>query len=503
MKILLGSSEAFPYSKTGGLADMTGALAKTLARRGHQVGLVTPLYQGIRERFPGMRRLDWVLDFPLGRARAKGGVWELEPAERLSIYFIDQPGFYDRPSLYQREHVDYPDNAERFVFFSKAVAHLGLQLPWKPELVHAHDWQTGLVPLLLRHQEGGPEGLRAPRTCLTIHNLAYQGLFPADRFELTNLPWDYFTPEGVEFYRQFGCLKAGIAFADALTTVSPRYAREITTEEYGCGLDGLLRHRHNLLFGILNGVDYEEWKTSGNPNLKHSFSAEDLSGKEANKIELQKELGLPPDAHVPLFGSIGRLVEQKGVSILLGALEQMLSANVQFVSLGTGLPSFVRAFQELARRFPSQVAVRIGFDEGLSHRIEAGCDFFLMPSRFEPCGLNQMYSLRYATIPIVRITGGLDDTVIDVRENAEKANGIKFGEYSSQALAKAIRKALVLYQETALFERFRQNATAADFSWEHMAAEYVKVYERALGAHTGPSPAAEGVAAPDYGPCPA
>jgi starch synthase len=278
------------------------------------------------------------------------------------------------------------------------------------------------------------------------------------------------------------CLKAGIAYGDVITTVSPRYASEITTVEFGCGMDGLLRQRQHSLFGILNGVDYEEWNTTNNPHLNSPYSKEDLAGKVANKLALEAELGLPGDADVPLFGCISRLVEQKGVDLLLGALEEMLGTNLKFVLLGTGLPVFEQAFQALARRFPAQVAVRIGFNEALSHRIEAGCDFFLMPSRFEPCGLNQMYSLRYGTIPLVRRTGGLDDTVVDIREDAAKANGIKFDECSSAAVAKGVRKALALYQEPELFSHFRKNAIAADFSWDRTALQYLEVYRKAASA---------------------
>jgi starch synthase len=479
MRILLASSEVHPYSKTGGLADMVGSLAKTLAHGGHRVGIVTPLYAGIRERFPQLKRLNLPLEFPLGAQPVRGDTWSLEPIEGLSMYFVDQPAYYERAELYQDEGTDYPDNAERFMFFSKAAAHLALHLPWTPEVLHVHDWQASPAALLLRHQRKLAGQGSTPGVCLTIHNLAYQGLFPAAKYALMNLPGDYFSPRGVEFYGQMSCLKTGIVYSDVITTVSPRYAREITTEEMGCGLDGLLRQRNSSLVGILNGVDYELWNTISDTYLKHPYSATDLGGKTANKLELQKEFGLPVDATIPLFGNIGRLTEQKGVEIMLGALEEMLSARLQFVAIGSGSPAFQRAYQELARRHPSQVAVRIGFDEGLSHRIEGGCDFFLMPSRFEPCGLNQMYGLRYGTIPIVRTTGGLDDTVIDVREDAGKANGIKFVEYTATALAKGIRKALALYEDPELFHRFRANAMAADFSWDRTVAEYVNVYEKA------------------------
>src|SRR5436190_767166 len=481
MRILLASSEVHPYSKTGGLADMVAALAKTLARAGHQVGLVTPLYAGIRERFPEIQRLDWSLDLPLGPNRVQGEVWALQPADGFTLYFIHQPDFYYRPSLYQRpDGSDYPDNAERFIFLSECVVHLARYLPWQPEIVHAHDWQVGLVPLLVRHEKRTTGWGTAPPGVLTIHNLAYQGVFPRGRYPLTNLPWEYFNTDGVEFYGYWSCLKAGIAFADVLTTVSPRYAREITTPEFGCGLDGLLRRRQRDLVGILNGVDCDEWNTTHNPFIKHPYSADNLESKTAGKLDLQKEFGLPVSETIPLFGSINRLPDQKGVDIQLGALEEMLGADLQFIQLGSGSAVFEQAYRDLARRYPAKVAVRIGYDHALSHRVEAGADFFLMPSKFEPCGLNQMYSLRYGTIPIVRITGGLDDTVVDISEDAEHADGIKFKEYSSRALAKSIRKALAMYQEPELLNHFRTNGINADFSWDQTAQRYLDVYRRAL-----------------------
>jgi starch synthase len=275
------------------------------------------------------------------------------------------------------------------------------------------------------------------------------------------------------------CLKTGLVFSDVLTTVSPRYSREILTPELGCGLDGLLRTRQNALFGILNGSDYEVWDTLTDPYIQ-TYSASDLTGKARNKELLQKELGLPVEPAIPLFGSIGRLVEQKGVDILLATVPEMMRLRLQFVLLGNGTAECESKFAAFTSEFPAQFAMRSGFDEALSHRIEAGADFFLMPSRFEPCGLNQMYSLRYGTIPIVRATGGLDDTVIDVREDAEKANGIKFHEYSAPALSKAVRKALALYAEPELFHQFRLNGMSADFSWDRTAAEYINVYKRAV-----------------------
>jgi starch synthase len=478
MRILMASSEVLPYSKTGGLADMAGALAKFLARVGHKVGVVTPLYGGLRQKWTEMRPLDWKLDVPLGAGRAGGNIWTLEPSPGLTIYFIEHPQFFDRGGLYQERGVDYPDNAERFIFFSKCVTHLARYLPWRPELLHAHDWQTALAALLVHDQKTREGWASAPPVCLTIHNLAYQGNFAASKYALANLPDLYFQPEGVEFYGFMNCLKAGISYADQITTVSPRYAREITTEAFGCGLDGVLRRRQSVLHGILNGVDYEEWKTEGNPWLKCSYSLADLSGKAANKAVLQREFGLPEAPDTPLFGTVTRLAEQKGVDLQLGALQEMLAGNMQFVLLGSGQREYERGFRRLAERYPSKCAVQIGFDTGLSHRLEAGCDFYLMPSRFEPCGLNQMYSLRYGATPIVRATGGLDDSVTDISQDTGKADGIKFSEYTVRALSKAIRKAQALYADKPLLRHYQRNGMARDFSWDRTAAAYAALYER-------------------------
>ncbi len=478
MRILVATSEVYPFSKTGGLADAVGALSKALAKAGHQVGIVTPLYRGIRERFPKMQKADWRFDLPLGPKRVGAELWTLAAAERLTIYFVQQPGYFDRVGLYGERGADYDDNGERFIYFDKCVANLARYLPWRPEVLHVHDWHTGLVPMLVSHQVRADGWLKPPRLCLTIHNLAYQGCFPRSHFALTNLPGNLFTPDTAEFYGQLNCLKAGIAGADVITTVSPRYAREITTQELGAGLDGLLRQRQNALVGILNGVDYEEWNTVGNPHLAASYSAADLTGKAECKRTLQAEFALVINSDVPVFGCVTRLADQKGMDLALEALDEMLTAEMQFVLLGSGAAECERAFQELAQRFPGQVGVRLGYDQSLAHRIEAGSDFYLMPSRFEPCGLNQMYSLRYGTVPIVRRTGGLDDTIVDAVENLAAANGIKFSDCSAQALARAMRKALALYQEPELLIQYRQNGMAAEFSWDQVVKQYLAVYRK-------------------------
>jgi starch synthase len=481
MKILLASSEVYPFSKTGGLADMVGALGRALVHAGHEAVIVSPLYRGIRNKFPQLRPVDWQFDLPMGSHRAQGGLWVLDQPGEARAYFVEQAGYFDRAGLYLENNLGYPDNAERFIFFSKCVAHLARYHAWRPDIIHVHDWQVGLVPALVLQQRKEGWG-DAPPTCLTIHNLAYQGVFPGEDFALANLPADYFAPDGVgaEFYGLLNCLKGGIVFADSLTTVSPRYAREITTEEFGCGLDGVLRNHAGKMTGILNGVDYGEWNTTKNPRLWRAYTVARMTGKAFNKRELQRELKLPMAENVPLFGTISRLAEQKGVDIQLGALEEMLNSNIQFIQLGNGSPEYERGYRDLARRYPGKVAVRFVYDETMSHRIEAGCDFFLMPSRFEPCGLNQMYSLRYGTIPVVRATGGLDDSVIDYTQDPDAANGVKFYEYTSRALAKGIRKALAVYERPELFRQFRRNAMRADFSWEKTVGEYLEVYQRTI-----------------------
>ncbi|MCW5557701.1 MAG: glycogen synthase GlgA [Verrucomicrobiae bacterium] len=482
MHLLHAASELHPFSKTGGLADMVAALTRTLARAGHTVEVVTPLYRGLAERFRNLQPAEWRFDVRLGAGLVPGAFWRADPEPGLRLWFVDQPGFYDRPGLYNAHQVDYPDNAARFTFLSKAALLLARHLTPRVDLVHGHDWQTGLLPLLVHHARVAQEWSEAPRTLFTIHNLAYQGWFSPEDWSLTNLPDSWFHLESALHHGHWNCLKGGLAVADALTTVSPTYAREIRTPEYGCGLDGLLRRREAELTGILNGVDYAEWNTTANPALPHAYDAEHLEGKAANKRELQQELGLAPREDLPLFANISRLTDQKGADLQLDAVESLLAAGqpFQFALLGSGHPGLEASYRDLAQRHPGTVAATIGFDPELAHRIEAGADFFLMPSRFEPCGLNQLYSLRYGTVPIVRATGGLEDSVVDPRDQLEQATGIKFREPNALALANAIRKGLRLYPHSDLLTHFRRNGMQADFSWEKQAREYLELYERIL-----------------------
>ena len=480
MKILLATSELYPYSKTGGLADMVAALGKTLAKQGHQVGIVTPLYAGIQEKWPDLEKMDWKLQVSLDWKSVEGAVYQRKTEDGCTLYFIAQGLYFDRDGIYQHKGVDFADNAERYTFFSKAVVNLAEYLPWQPELVHVHDWQTSLVPLLLKHLRSSGALQRKIASCLTIHNLAYQGLFAKEVFAMANVPWGYFDPAGAEYYGNFNFLKTGIVFADTLTTVSPHYAQEIQGTEYGVGLNGILNQRKNDLTGILNGADYDVWNTETNPSIPFHYSVKSMAGKTKCKTALQRRMGLPEDPKIPLFANIGRMAEQKGVDIMIPAVEDILTGDVQFVCLGGGAAHYERGVQNLHQLFPQKTNCFIGYDPQLAHLITAGADFFLMPSQYEPCGLNQMYSLRYGTLPIVRDTGGLSDSVIDPHESADKADGFKFSRYSANDLGRAIIRALSIYYSPARFKAMRRNAMAADFSWDQTARSYVRVYQKAI-----------------------
>ncbi len=478
MRVLQASSEVFPYSKTGGLADMVAGLSKALAADGTATDIVTPLYRGIREKHPELA--DWgSLEIPMGWSSRTGQILRLEAGPNLTVYFVDEPGYFDRDGIYNSDGVDFEDTAERYIFFSKCVVELARRLA--SDLVHIHDWQTGLIPAMVEQQAGEGRWERPPKICFSIHNLVYQGIFPYEDFRRSGLADHYFHFERLEYFGQMNCLKGGITLADRICTVSPTYAKEITTPLYGATLDDVLRARRHRLSGILNGVDYDEWKTEGNPHLKNAYNARNLRGKGLQKRALQKEFGLPQNAKIPLFGSVTRLdPNQKGIDILLDALKAGLEMEFQFVLLGSGDKGFEQAFRELADENPGRIGCRIGYDHSLAHRIEAGCDFFLMPSKYEPCGLNQMYSLRYGTLPIVRGVGGLEDTVIELHEDPELANGLKFQNYNAEALAKCIRRALIVFENPKLLKRLRLAGMLADHSWNRTASEYLDLYSDML-----------------------
>jgi starch synthase len=476
MKILFASSEVEPFSKTGGLADVSHALPAALAERGHSLIVVSPQYASVKAA--GFERLGEIrLRFPFGEQSAvlRGTRW----SDRHQVVFLDHPGFYGRDGIYQGES-EYPDNHLRFAFLSIGALAAAQTLEFEPDIVHLNDWQTALASLALA-QGYRDTSLGRAKSLLTIHNLAYQGIFPKRAMDELGLPWDLFTPDGVEFYDRVNFLKGGIIFSDALSTVSKRYAEEIQTPELGFGLDDVLRRRRADLTGILNGVDYSEWDPEKDPIIPHHFSASDVSGKEKSKLRLLAEFGLrDSSSRFPLFSMVSRLVGQKGLDLVLEALPWMLESDLCLVVLGTGDPRYEQGLLQLQKRWPEKVAVRIGFERSLSHRIEAGSDFFLMPSRYEPCGLNQMYSLRYGTIPIVRATGGLDDTVQDI--SSENGTGIKFGPYSASALAAAVHRALELYADTAQLKNVQARGMKANYSWARSAAQYEALYKTLTAA---------------------
>ena len=473
MNILFASSELSPYAKTGGLGDVLAALPAALKKRGHSVSCVLPLYPSAAKAAKGRRPADLHLTVPMGAAFATASIWESVTPNGVKLFLVQQDGYYDRPALYGTAAGDYPDNAARFIFFSKVAVELAKHIRPVPQILHSHDWQTGLVPALV-HAAGLPF-----RTVYTIHNLAYQGSFWAFDFEMTNLPGKYFGPPGVEFYGRLNCMKAAITLADQLATVSPRYAQEIQTFEFGCGLDAVLRENSHKLTGILNGVDYTVWNPQADPLLPHPFNARSLKGKAECKKALLREMGLPP-GNAPLFASVSRLTGQKGFDLLSAMMDEWLEREVRFVLLGAGEPFYQDYFIRLARKYPSKVAAKIGFDEGLAHRIEAGADFFLMPSRFEPCGLNQMYSLRYGTIPIVHETGGLANSVENYNPLSGEGTGFRFSPYDKISLGRAVEAAEDVYRDPKALGRLRRNAMRQEFSWNVSAAQYEKVYERAL-----------------------
>lgn len=471
-RILMAASEMTPFAATGGLGDVLGALPPALATLGAQVHVVMPAYRTPAIAAAG-GAVHTTLVVPHGDRLREAGLRTLRHRD-VAVSFVVADEYFDRQGLYGESRGDFGDNAARFTFFAHAVAALVARLDPPPDVVHCHDWQSALVPALLR-TAADPRIARIP-TAFTIHNLGYQGIFPSDVWPLTGLDRRWFTPSHLEFHGQVNLMKAGLVFADALTTVSPRYAQEIQTPEHGHGLDGVLRERRGALHGILNGIDDRRWNPAHDPHLAAAYSAADLAGKATCKAALQRAFGLPENPHVLVIGMVTRLAEQKGLDILLGALPVLLGFDLQLAILGSGDARYERGLGEAASRDPSRLAVRLAFDEALSHQVEAGADVFLMPSRYEPCGLNQMYSLRYGTVPIVRATGGLDDTIDDVDAAPGRGTGFKFGDYSSEALTGAVRRALAAYADRASWERIMREGMRRDHSWRRAARSYLELY---------------------------
>jgi starch synthase len=469
MKVLFVTSEVTPFSKSGGLGDVAGALPAALAALGHDVKIVSPRYASVKAGRLTPTGHSLVLRFPFGEVG--GPLLSARLSERLEVLFLENAPYFERGGLYGDAAGEFGDNHRRFAYLTLGAFQAAQRLRFIPDVIHFNDWQTGLGPLALRRGYQGTALGRA-RTVFTIHNLAYQGQFGKDIMGDLGLPWDVFTSEnGLEFYDSVNFMKAGLTFADALTTVSPTYAREIQTPEHGFGLDGLLRRRQHVLTGMLNGIDTHEWDPSTDAFLPERYAAQEMAGKAACKRELLRRFGLA-DTTAPVFGIVSRLAWQKGIDLLLEALPTALQADMRFVAVGSGEGHYEEALRQLQARFPQQVGTFIGFDAGLSHLVEAGADFFTMPSRYEPCGLNQMYSLRYGTVPIVRATGGLADTV----EDGLDGNGVLFEAFHPAALLGALRRALALYADPPRLEAFRRRGMEKDFSWASSARKYEALY---------------------------
>jgi starch synthase len=497
-RVLFAASEVAGFAKTGGLADVAAALPRALAKAGNTVAVVMPLYNSVRRAGVTIERTPIVLPVAVdGHVLACRVFRSHLHNSDVPVYLIEHQPFFERddPSqgrgLYQQSmgggyKADYPDNAERYVFFSRAVLELVAHLDFTPDVLHGNDWQTGLVPVFLAETYRGRPGYQHIRTVFTIHNIAYQGMFGRDVMHLTGLPGWLFNPSKLEFHGHFNFLKAGIVYADAVNTVSPTYAREIQTPEFGCGLEGLLAGARGKLSGIVNGCDYEQWDPAHDRHIVAPYSrATVFEKKPLCKADLQRRFQLPEDSRAPVLGMIARLVTQKGIDLAMSAAPGLLDLGCQIVVLGEGDREYHDQLKAFRDKHPDRVGLLLGFDEGLAHVIEAGVDLFLMPSRYEPCGLNQMYSLRYGTPPVVRNTGGLADTVVNTTAESlaeHRATGFMFSEYSASALFETVKGALAFMRDRpAEFREVVQTAMAQDWSWDRSAEAYELLYRKVMG----------------------
>ena len=486
LNLLMVSSEAVPYAKTGGLADVAGALPLELAKLGHDVILLLPRYRCLNESGRSFRSV-CQLRVPTPQGLVDTLIEEdVIPVSgggrQVRVWTVQNEAFFDRPGLYQDRGIDYPDNLDRFSFFCRAtievMAYLRTACRWTTHILHLHDWQTALCAVYLNAIAKDRQDVQGVRTVLTLHNVGYQGLFPGDQFEKTGLPPSLFTPAGLEYYGSVNLLKGGIVFADYVTTVSPTYAREILTPEFGFGLEGVLLNRADRLLGILNGIDIDRWNPETDPYLPANYSATDRSGKQVCKQALQREFQLP-ETSVPLLGVIARLTSQKGLDLVAAIIPQLMAMDLQLVILGAGEPDLEANFKALQADYPDRMGLYIGFDEGLAHRIEGGADVFVMPSRYEPCGLSQLYSLRYGTVPVVRRTGGLADTVVPLTAQAwqaGRATGFHVEADTAGALLSILRQAVEVYQDRSMWDRLVEVGMKTDVSWARSANAYDQLF---------------------------
>ncbi|QDU64621.1 Glycogen synthase [Planctomycetes bacterium Pan216] len=484
MDIVFVASEAVPYAKTGGLADVVGALPASLAKLGHQVTIILPCFRSCRPfiRFPSFQP---TVDVNVGERRVEGVIKQAESThEGVRVLLVDQPSYFDRAGLYVDEHgQDYSDNCERFTFFCRAAFAAMEAFDLNVDCVHAHDWHTGLLPVILQHEVRHVERFARTGSIFTIHNIAFQGLFDRRQWYITRLDDSLLTSDRLEYFGRFSFMKGGIVFSDVISTVSRRYAQEIQELEFGGGLDPLLRHRADRLTGIPNGIDFASWDPANDPHVPVGFDRETWKvGKRESRRVLREELGLEQREETPLLGIVSRLTDQKGIDLLASTIRELLSQDLQLVILGTGDHHYESLFGRLSQQFSRQLSARLRFDEGLARRIYAGADMLLMPSLFEPCGLSQLYSLRYGTVPIVRAVGGLYDTVVDatpatIRDRT--ATGFHFDHYTPEAFLSAIRRATGVFRNQATWARLVEQGMSQDWSWQKSAKQYVELYRRA------------------------
>ncbi len=476
LTVVIAASEAIPFAKTGGLADVAGSLPAALKHLGLKVIVFLPYYREVAEKGFDIQETGLQVPVNMGRRTVKADVLVGEH-HGVPYYFLRRDEYFDRRYLYGTPEGDYFDNLERFTFFSRAVLEVIKARDLSPDVIHCNDWQTGLIPAYLKDIYRGESVFARTATVLTVHNIAYQGQFPANFYGVTGLGSYLFTPEGLEFWGNLNLLKSGIVFSDAITTVSRGYSREIQTPEFGYGLEGVLKKRKDVLSGILNGVDYTEWDPATDTHIPHNFNIEEMKGKSDCRKKLLKAFRVKAKAKTPVIGMITRLADQKGIDILSEAMPELMKLDLVMLVLGSGDRRYQELLLDLAGHYPDRLSVKIAFNSGLSHMVEAGSDMFLMPSRYEPCGLNQIYSLKYGTIPIVRATGGLDDTVKDVSE--EGGNGFKFKEYSAAALVEKVSEAVEAFQDKKTWTALQRRGMAEDFSWSDAAKKYVEVYRSA------------------------
>ncbi len=467
MKILFCSSEVVPFAKTGGLADVAGALPISLEEQGQEIRVIMPLYRMVKNLGAKLEKLNQ-------------DVYSAKIGKDVTVYFLENKKFFDRDNLYVTKEGDYPDNLERFSFFCEKSLEFIKKIKFKPDVIHCNDWQTSLIPVFLKTKYKDDPFYSKIKTILTVHNLGYQGLFPKEKFSVLGLGDELFSINGLEFYGKVNVLKGGLLFSDYITAVSPTYAKEIQTKEFGAGLEGLLEKRKDMIFGIINGIDYSIWDPKKDELIFKKYDSESIASKYVNKTKFQQECGLKEDDKSMLLGMVSRLAEQKGVDILAQALPDILKLDMQVVILGTGDVKYHQILEAIARKFPKKFSLHLKFDETLAHKIYAASDFFLMPSRYEPCGLGQLISFKYGTLPVVSKTGGLVDTVKNFDIKTKKGDGFVLSDFTKKGFIDSMNKARAVFADKALLADLIKAVMLKDFSWNESAKKYIQLYKKVL-----------------------